>query len=294
MMVWVPGTLRPYNRVIIVELMDISFTSAASFSLEALADLFTRSFEGYYYPGTTTPELLARRVRVEDVDLLASPVLLVDGEPAGLALIARRGRRAWCGGFGVTAAWRGRGLAHALTSEMLARARAAGAANLTLEVLTRNERAFRAYLRAGLRITRRLLVLSWRPGDEGQPEAPPLDEADPAGLVLAHFNTMHPAPPAWQREPAALLAESDTTGLVLHEGDTLMAYAIVRGGPESTRILDLGAREIGAATRLIAGLQSRAAGLISVNEPATSPISAALQRTGFMTADEQHEMRVDL
>ncbi|NJN19332.1 MAG: GNAT family N-acetyltransferase, partial [Oscillochloris sp.] len=80
----------------------VSFASAATLSLEALADLFTRSFEGYFYPGTTTTALLARRVRTESIDLLHSPIVLRDDVPVGIALVARRDRRAWCGGFGIT------------------------------------------------------------------------------------------------------------------------------------------------------------------------------------------------
>ncbi|NTW02744.1 MAG: GNAT family N-acetyltransferase [Oscillochloris sp.] len=275
--------------------MDITFTSAATLSLEALAELFTRSFEGYFYSGTTTAESLAQRVRTEHIDLWASPVLLADGEPSGVTLIARRGARAWCGGFGIVAACRGLGLAHALTDELIRRARDAGAQWLTLEVLTRNDRAIRAYQRAGLAITRRLLVFSWRPGDddEDDEELPHLVDATPESL-LCHFAELHPVLPAWQRDLPALLVGSGRRGIYLPGTSSPLAYALISGDTENTRIADLGAQNAQSAYMLLRGLQQHSHSLISVNEPAISPLTAAFYRAGFVVADEQHEMEIML
>lgn len=273
---------------------QIAFAPAVSLSLEALAELFTRSFEAYFYPGVTTAAILARRVAVESIDLLHSPVLLVAGEPAGIALLARRGARAWCGGFGIVAAQRGRGYAHAMAAELLRVAREAGAGTLTLEVLTRNTPALRVYEAAGLRITRRLLVLAWRRGDEEPPPLTPLAELPPDALTLSHFAAMHPAPAAWQREPAALLVAPGLRGMALEEGGAVAAYALVSGDETGLRIGDLGARDEPAARRLLAALQARAAGLTSINEPAESPLTAAFLRAGFVVADEQHELTIAL
>lgn len=270
--------------------MPTTSAPATAYSLEALADLFTRAFEGYVYAGVTTAQSLSRRVAVEQIDLFRSPVLLVDGEPAGLALVARRGERVWCGGFGITRPHRGRGLAHTLATMMIEQAQEGGARRLMLEVLTRNVSALRVYQRAGMVIQRRLLVLSWRPGESGPPEPAALEEADPAELVLGHFAGLHPLPAAWQREPPALLALPDLRGLALRESGATLAYALVQGDAASMRIADLGARDGAAAARLISGLQGRAVSLISINEPEGSPISAAYQRAGFTVADEQFEL----
>lgn len=90
---------------------EVTFVPASSFSLDALGDIFTRSFEGYFYPGTLTAAMLAARARIESLDLHHSLVLLVGGEPAGVALLGLRGDRAWCGGLAsrrrsAGAAWR--------------------------------------------------------------------------------------------------------------------------------------------------------------------------------------------
>lgn len=272
----------------------ISFTPAAGLSLEELADLFTRSFEAYFYPGITSAHTLARRVASEQIDLLRSLVLRVGGEPAGVALLARRGERMWCGGFGVTMPHRGRGLAHSLAEAMIAEARESGAEQLSLEVLTRNTAALKVYERAGLRIARRLLVVAWRPDDAGSGAgAPALEAAGPADLVLGHFAALHPAPAAWQREPAALLSLPELRGLALREGGELAAYALVQG-EESLRLQDLAARDEPAARRLIAGLQACGRPITSVNEPAESPLTPAFLRSGFVVADEQHELALQL
>ncbi len=282
--------------------MTISFTPAAALSLEALADLFTRSFEAYFYPGVTTAAVLARRVAVEDIDLLRSLVLRVAGEPAGVALLARRGARAWCGGFGITLAHRGRGYAHLLAAELLRQAREAGARSLALEVLTRNTAALHTYQAAGMAITRRLLILSWRLGDEEPPPPAPLVETPVDELVLGHFAALHPGHPAgmpsayaaWQREPGAILALPDLRGLALYEGDELAAYAIVGGDDTALRLADFGARDEPAARRMLAALQARAAAITSINEPAASPLTPAFLRSGFVVADEQHELSIAL
>ncbi len=270
--------------------MEITYASAATLSLEALADLFTRSFEGYFYPGTTTADALAQRVRNEQIDLWFSRVLLADGEPAGVALLSRRGPRAWCAGLGLVAEQRGRGISHGLTGEMLAQARAAGARRLSLEVLVRNEPATRAYQRAGMTIARRLLIMSWRPGDEDEGDEPPrLEEAAPEEL-LGHFAGLHPAPAAWQRELPALLVGSGRRGLALPGDGGPAAYALVSGDAANMRIADMGARDAKSALALLRGLQAQARSLLSVNEPAESPLTAAFYRAGFVVADEQHEM----
>jgi hypothetical protein len=230
-------------------------------------------------------------VRTEQIDLWASPVLLADGEPAGVTLLALRGARAWCGGFGVVTARRGLGLSHALAAELLARARFADARRLTLEALTRNERAICAYQRAGLAITRRLLIMSWRPSDEDEHDEPPQLEETPPEELLGHFAALHPAPPAWQRDLPALLAGAGLRGLAL-PGPA--AYALVSGDSENIRITDLGARDVASAHALLRGLQAQARSLISVNEPAESPLTAAFYRAGFVVADEQHEMEIVL
>src|SRR5829696_8107769 len=146
---------------------QVTFAPAAAYTLDALGDIFTRSFENYFYPRTTTAATLSARVRIEQIDLYRSLVMQVGDDLAGIALLGLRGDRAWCGGFGVMLPFRGRGLAHALATAMLEQARQAGARGCGLEVLTRNQRALNTYARAGFQPLRDLQVLEWH-----RPQAP--------------------------------------------------------------------------------------------------------------------------
>src|SRR5438874_5485401 len=102
------------------------FLPASSFALDALADILTRSFEEYFYTSNTSAEDLARRIRMENIDLCRSVVMLVGDQPAGMALMALRAYRGWCDGFGVTLPFRGLGLSRRLADALLDQARQAG------------------------------------------------------------------------------------------------------------------------------------------------------------------------
>jgi GNAT superfamily N-acetyltransferase len=272
---------------------SIEYIPAAALSLEALADLFTRSFEGYFYPAEMSAADLAWRIRIEAIDLWRSAVLRVGGEPAGLALLAVRADAAWCGGFGIMAGRRGQGLAQGLAEEMVSRAREAGVRRLRLEVLTRNERAARVYERAGLQTVRDLLVLGWqRPDGAPASETPALAEHEPRAL-LRHFEALHPHEPAWQRDLPSLLGRWPIDGYALGDPASPEAYSLLRPAADGAALLaDLGAGEEGAAGRLIAGLQARFPRITSVNEPAGSPQAEALLAAGFSEVDRQHEMEL--
>jgi RimJ/RimL family protein N-acetyltransferase len=275
-----------------------AFMPASAFSLEALGDIFTRSFENYFYPGTMTAALLAARVRTEQLDLHRSLVMRLGDDVAGIALLGLRGDRAWCGGFGVVLPLRGRGLAAGLAAAMLDQARQAGARGCSLEVLTRNQPAINVYQRAGFRPVRDLQVLEWRRSQE-----PPVPHAraddqivslEPTTL-LAHFAGLHPVAAAWQRDLPALLARGGMHGLALMGGERLRAYALLTPTPEhGARIEDIGAADFEQAAMLLAALQVRYARLASVNEPADSPLTPAFEAAGFVELDRQHELSVEL
>jgi RimJ/RimL family protein N-acetyltransferase len=295
------------------------FLPASAFSLDALGDIFTRSFENYYYPGVTTAAVLAARVRTEQLDLHRSLVMRLGDDVAGIVLLGLRSDRAWCGGFGVTLPFRGRGLAHELATAMLDQARQAGARGCGLEVLTRNQRAIKTYARAGFQPLRDLQVLEWR-----RPQEPPefgvqgedqqtmgqvqkklrqqeddnlqssIAQRHPTSL-LAHFAALHPAPAAWQRDLPALLVRGGMDGLALMEEERLRAYALLTPTPDrGARIEDVGADDVERAATLLLALQARYARLISVNEPVDSALTPAFEAAGFIEVDRQHELWVDL
>jgi ribosomal protein S18 acetylase RimI-like enzyme len=154
----------------------MSITRAVDLSLTALAELFTKSFEGYLLPIHVTAEGLAQRIRVEHVDLFASRVVMLDDVPMGLGLIARRGRQSRVASMGLVPAARSRGLGRALIATLVDDARARGDRGLRLEVFEQNAPAVAVYQRAGFRVVRRLVSYEI---DRLEADATPLAELDP-------------------------------------------------------------------------------------------------------------------
>ncbi len=273
----------------------VRFVSAATVSLEAYAAAFTSAFEGYPVAISVDATWLARRVRYEQHDLLNSLVVFDGTEVAGMAVLGVRGPRGWVGGFGVVPRWRGRGLARRLMSELVARARAAGLHSLSLEVLAGNTAALRLYERAGMRVTRDLLVLE-RPAEWKAPATPRVaapQEAPAAGL-LEHFTRLHREAPAWQREPASLLT-AKLRGLYLGPRSRPRAYALVKYTAEGdAHLSDLAAADARQARAMCAALGRLGCALKVQNEPERSPYVAPLLEHGFAEVLRQHEMTMEL
>ncbi|MCG8350116.1 MAG: GNAT family N-acetyltransferase [Chloroflexales bacterium] len=276
--------------------INMRFAPAGTFDLDTLADLFTRSFAEYFYPVNLSAENLAQQMRVESIDLWHSLVMLVDEQPVGIALLARRGERVWCGGFGITLPWRGYGLAQPLAEAMIDQARQTGARTLTLEVLTRNKRAIRLYTRAGLHITRDLLIVEWRRPKDGLPSKPNVSLiATNADELLEHFGLLHPVAAAWQRELTTLILRGGLLGAALRMNEDTAAYVLYQKGSNGgLRLADLGAQDATQAKLLLAALQLHSKHLVSVNEPANSPLTTAFIAAGFVEIDRQHEMTIKL
>ena len=273
----------------------LRFVSAASVSLEEYAALFTASFAGYRYPITFDAERLARRVRQEQHDLTHSLVAYAGARPVGVAALAVRGERGWVGGFGVVPDERGRGRGRALMSALVERARACGVRTLSLEVLAGNTAARALYERAGMRVTRDLLILD-RPADYVLPAAGRrgLKEA-PAAELLRHYWRLHAEPPAWQRELASLLA-ADLRGLYVGGRRRPRAYALLGYGRAdgNTYLSDLAAADAAAAVEMCAALDRVPGFIRAVNEPERSPFAALLLEHGFREVMRQHEMVMEL
>ncbi len=60
------------------------------------------------------------------------------------------------------------------------------------------------------------------------------------------------------------------------------------------QIADLGAERAEQARTLLAALQQRAQHIVSVNEPADSPLAPTFDELGFVESDRQHELVIDL
>jgi ribosomal protein S18 acetylase RimI-like enzyme len=179
-------------------------TSAAELALPALAELFTDGFRHYLLPMHFSAESLAERICAEQIDLAASRVLWNGEKPAGLALIARRGRTSRLAAMGIAPEARAQGAGRALLGRVLEDARARGDERMRLEVFESNAPARALYEHNGFQIVRRLVGYE---GHQLAPQAAALEELDPAyfARLLPHDESL-----PWQLERASLAAPPST------------------------------------------------------------------------------------
>jgi RimJ/RimL family protein N-acetyltransferase len=276
---------------------DIRFIPASSLSLESFATLFSHSFENYFYPIILTSESFATRVRLEQLDLHCSVVMLLDDTPVGQATLGLRGDKAWCGGFGIVPEQRGKHFAPALLDELIRQARDAGAKSLTLEVLQVNKAAQHLYAKAGLQHRRDLLLLEWKRGDtqaKQETSDSVIMQSVNMAEIISHFYRLHPTPPAWQRDLARLILQRSLSQLNYIRDDELQGYVLFTIKDDIARINDLGSSDVNIAKILLTNLQMHYKEIYSVNEPSDSPITAAYDTCGFREYDRQYELVMDL
>lgn len=252
---------------------------AAALDRARLAALFTAGYERYLIPVDVDEAALGFMVDASSLDLDRSRVALVEGEPAGFALLGVRGDRGWIGGLGVVASARRAGLGLALMEAVLAEARAAGLGEVSLEVLEGNVPALRLYERLGFVPVRMLEVWSWA-GEA------PASAAETAGVEEAHawIRAHRTAREPWQRDDPSLERMTPTESLVVAGG-----AALLRAGNGRVSVLQLAARDEEAAAELLAAARSRGT-VHFVNVPEGDPASAALRALGGTLDLRQHEL----
>lgn len=139
--------------------MDFDMTPASDYPLLDLAELLNRGFEGYFVPINFNVNAFLNMVRKDGIDLTCSRVLLVDGEPAGVALIARRGWTSRLAAMGIVTETRGMGAGFWFMQQLIHEACDRGEHEIYLEVIEQNQPAVRLYEKCGFEIVRRLISL---------------------------------------------------------------------------------------------------------------------------------------
>jgi ribosomal protein S18 acetylase RimI-like enzyme len=181
--------------------MGITVTGSSEFGLEATAGLLARGFSDYFVPLSFSDAAFERMVAVDSLDLAASRVVLHDGVPGGVALIARRGPTSRLAGMAIVPEARKRGLGRALVERLVAEARDRGDRAMVLEVIEQNDAAVRLYEGAGFRKVRRLVGFEGK-GASGPAEAGPLEEVDAATAAAVLRDGIPDLP--WQMSGATL------------------------------------------------------------------------------------------
>lgn len=241
--------------------MTLDLIPAAAYSLEDLNDLYNRARADYLVPMPMTPESLSLYIVRHSLDLNASRVATLNGEPAGLALLGLRGERAWLTRMGVLREARRAGVGRALVEGVLDVAWAGGAVEAQLEVISDNAIGLRLFRNCGFAPVRRLQVLERM---EGLPEAldviPDRTLTTPDAVAWLENSGIGYAP-SWTEETASLRRARRLSGLVL--GDAAVIYG--DDGSQLTPVVLCRADEV-TGPALLTALHERMPGRPAIKE----------------------------
>jgi ribosomal protein S18 acetylase RimI-like enzyme len=261
---------------------------ASSLPHERLAGLFTEGFSGYYVPIRADEAALTAMVESWDLDLDASPVAFVDGEPVGFAFLGVRGSAGWIGGMGVGPEARRRGVGRAVMHAVLDEARRRGLEEVWLEVLVQNEPARRLYEQLGFETVRELEIWTVDASGDAPESTSGAHEVatDEARETIAR---LRPGPEPWQRADETVARVQDVRALAVEGGAALYRVA---GGRASILQLAVDPAHPGQPARqLLAAILADADAAAWLNAPAGDPALAGFRELGGRVTERQLEMR---
>jgi ribosomal protein S18 acetylase RimI-like enzyme len=273
---------------------DFKVHPATSFSLEAIAGLFTLGFEGSLVPVRMSAGALSLMIRRDSLDLAASRVFTKGDRPVAFILMCSRGWSRRVAGMGVVSDFRRIGLGHRLMETVIQDAAENRFRRILLEVVEGNDSAVRLYRELGFQVERRLVGYQMRCRNDLELTGDELREMDPRelGKILEYE-----APPdtPWQLSMESIAAAGPPE-VALRLGDK--AYVLINGLTETDGTLHLvlvphALRRQGWGMRLIRALCGRYPGR-RWRIPARFPENLApefFERAGFRRlAPSQLEM----
>jgi ribosomal protein S18 acetylase RimI-like enzyme len=167
--------------------MQFALQPASDHPLPDLVQTLNRGFEEYPVPIHLNVSQFLAMARKDSIDLTSSRVLLVDGVPSGVALIARRGWTSRLAAMGIALETRGNGAGSWFMEKLIREARERGDREMTLEVIEQNDPAVHLYEKFGFQVIRRLIGLIRREAielDDGELEE--MDVRKIGALVSQH------------------------------------------------------------------------------------------------------------
>lgn len=255
-----------------------------------LAEILTHCFEQYVVHFRLEGETFGWRFASEDFFPGDSLVWLDRGEPKAMALVTRRGRTCRLAAFAIRPELRGQGLGKIFIQQLIDEARARGDRQFFLEVILGNEGGLALYERMGFVRQQTLVGFHSSGVPEGEVNGELL-EVDP--LQMTRRMMASPDAPLPWLCAAETLYKLPGTAFVLDE----VAYAMVVPG-EIPKLRGLfvepHARRSGKAKKLLALLQRRFPGLVTI--PSLPEAVAPLFLSSGFTQDtlQQYEMKLTL
>lgn len=220
-------------------------------------------------------------VHRNDIDLAHSIVVREQGALLGALAFGVRGTRAWFGLIGVNPDNRREGLGARMLADAIAAVQPQGVRTIELEVSQRNAAPIALCKSFGFEQSGELLVWARERSDVADALSAPRRFTEPAVRAIV------PATSAcWQREPRSI-ARAGRIALLTLPG----AYAFVRIDGEFAHILDAGSVDSTRARDLVDTLRDRVSQDLTLNnEPADSPLNAALRDAGWRVVERQYRM----
>ena len=269
-----------------------TLTDAAVLSLESLADLFNRAYEGYEVALRVDAAAIGFMEEALDLWPERSCVAWRDGQSVGLAMLGVRGNAGWVGGMGVVAAARRSGVGEQLMRALIERARGAGVRRLGLEVLEHNLGARALYEKLGFRTWRRLEVLALE--GPGAPPSAPASACSPRE-ARRRIALARRADEPWQRADATVdrldVSTPALRAVTVPDGDAV--YRVTDGLAAVLQLCAAGERPAGL---LLDAIRSREGVrmLRYLNVPDDDPAAVALRARGAVCTAAQFEMALAL
>lgn len=167
--------------------MDFNMTPASDYPIPDLVEILNRGFEKYFVPITFNVPAFLTMLRKDGLDLTASRVLLADGQPSGIGLIARRGWSSRLAAMGIAIETRGKGAGKWFMERLIQEACDRGEKEMLLEVIEQNTAAVHLYETCGFEVVRRLIGLICRNADETRvSQLEQIDIREAARMVTQH------------------------------------------------------------------------------------------------------------
>ena len=156
--------------------MNFETSPVLNYSLPDLVTILNRGFEEYFGPIQFNMTTFTNLLRKDGIDLAASKVLTIDGQPCGIALLARRGWTSRLAAMGLAKEMRGKGAGSWFLEKLINEAGERGEREMVLEVIEQNEPAVNLYRKHGFEPVRRLIGCMRTNADEA--ESSSLQEMD--------------------------------------------------------------------------------------------------------------------
>jgi len=284
---------------------DITYSTTSEIGIAALARAASAVFQSLPYEHepfpVPPPEFFAGNYRVYNADLEHSVVARDGGgRIVGIAVLARRGNRAYLVDFGVMPDFRRQGIGRRLMEAFLEETRRTGARTVELAAdagKTANP-AVRLYEGAGFRTVRKLVALQANAAElvleHAAADVRPCD----VGVLLDWYGGERSPQPMWERELPSLLAETDARALLAGSERALLLYAW-RPGFGTIELLHLGIAPEAEAedVRALLGVAAReapTARLLDQGQPIGSRWHRLLVAAGLRETETILEMARDL